>query len=124
MHTGDNYIDQSAVSSAHWLVDRSRHVRATLECILAVWPGHDLIDEDRIGIFRFSVGGFTALAAIGGEPDWRLIASHCAASPECVCRLLSASGSAPMHPGSEPAASAFIRDARIKAAVFAPPGIW
>jgi len=122
IHTGDNYADQSAVGSAHWLVDRSRHVRATLEYMLAVWPGHAQINEDRIGMFGLSAGGFTALTAIGGEPDLRLIATHCAASPEFVCRLLSDSNSALMHPESVPPASAFIRDARIKAAVIAAPG--
>jgi predicted dienelactone hydrolase len=123
MHTGDNYADQSAVGSAHWLLDRNRHVHATLEYMLEVWPGHAQINVDRIGMFGFSAGGFTALTAIGGEADLRLIATHCAAAPEFVCRLLSDSNSALMHPESVPPAGAFVRDARIKAAVIAAPGL-
>jgi predicted dienelactone hydrolase len=123
MHVGDNYLDQSAVGTAHWLLDRSRHVRATIDYMSKAWPGHARINADRIGMFGFSAGGFTALTAVGGEADLRLVASHCAAAPEFACRLLSDSNSALMHPDSVPPASAFIRDARIKAAVVAAPGL-
>ena len=87
------------------------------------WPGHARIDANRIGIFGFSAGGFTALTAIGGEADLRLIASHCAATPEFACQLLSQVNSAPLHPEGVPPASAFIRDVRIKAAVVAALGL-
>ena len=123
MHTGDNYLDQSAVGSAAWLPDRNRHIRATIDHMLKVWPGHAQVNADRIGMFGFSAGGFTALTAIGGEADLRRIASHCAASPEFACRLLSDSNSALMRPENVPPASAFVRDARIKAAVVAAPGL-
>jgi len=123
MHPGDNYADQSGVGSQRWLPDRSRHVHATLDYMLQAWPGHARIDANRIGIFGFSAGGFTALTAIGGEADLRLIASHCAATPEFLCQLLSQANSAPLHPEGVPPASAFVRDARIKAAVVAAPGL-
>jgi predicted dienelactone hydrolase len=122
-HTGDNYADQSAVGSTHWLLDRSRQIHATLEYMLGGWPSHALINAGRVGMFGFSAGGFTALTAVGGEPDLRVIATHCAASAEFVCKLLSDSNSALMHPESVPPAGAFIRDARIKAAVIAAPGL-
>jgi predicted dienelactone hydrolase len=90
--------------------------------MLAVWPDHARINAARIGIFGYSAGGFTALTAIGGEPDLRLIATHCATAPEFVCRLLSDSNSALMRPEGLPPASAFVRDARIKVAAVAAPG--
>ncbi len=122
MHTGDNYLDQSSVGTPKWLLDRSRHVHLTIEHLLSVWPGRTGIDAERVGVFGFSAGGFTALTAVGGEPDLRLIAAHCAAEPEFVCRLLS-EGKAPlMRPESAPAPTAFVRDARIRAAVIAAPG--
>lgn len=123
MHTGDNYADQSAVGSVHWLPDRNRHVRATVAYMLDVWPGRARINMNRIGLYGFSAGGFTALTAIGGEADLRLIGTHCAAAPEFVCKLLSDSNSVLMQSASVPPASAFIRDARIKAAVIAAPGL-
>jgi predicted dienelactone hydrolase len=36
-----------------------------------------LIDEDRVGAFGFSVGGYTVLAAAGGLVDRSRIAEHC-----------------------------------------------
>jgi predicted dienelactone hydrolase len=123
MHTGDNYADQTAAGSAHWLPDRSRHVRATIDYMSTAWPGHAQLDAGRIGMFGFSAGGFTALTAVGGEADLRLIAAHCAASPEFVCRLLSESNAALMRPDAAPPAGALVRDARIKAAVIAAPGL-
>jgi predicted dienelactone hydrolase len=123
MHAGDNYLDQSAVGSPHWLLDRSRHVHLTIEHMLNIWPGRAQVNVDRVGVFGFSAGGFTALTSIGGEPDLRLIATHCAVTPEFVCGLLSSSKSALMRPEGAPPASAFIRDGRIKAAVIAAPGL-
>jgi predicted dienelactone hydrolase len=87
------------------------------------WPGRASINVDRVGVFGFSAGGFTALTSIGGEPDLRLIATHCADSPEFICRVLSDSKSALMRPESAPPASAFIRDSRVKAAVIAAPAL-
>src|SRR5690349_6056939 len=81
-HTGDNYRDESAVGSSHWLIDRSRHIHATLNYMLTQWSSHDRIAPQRIGVFGFSAGALTALAVIGAEPDLSLVASHCAATPE------------------------------------------
>ena len=123
MHTGDNYLDQSAVGTPRWLVDRSRHVHLTIEHMLNVWPGRAHVGADRVGMFGFSAGGFTALTAIGGEPDLRLVATHCAVTREFVCGLLSDLKSTLMHPEAAPPADAFVRDSRIKAAVVAAPGL-
>src|SRR5471030_1015008 len=72
-HTGNNYRDDSKFGN---FVERSRHIARTLDYMLAAWPGHERIDLARIGIFGFSAGGATALAAIGGTPDLSLSGVH------------------------------------------------
>ena len=123
LHTGDNYADESDVASALWLVDGTRHIRAGLDYMLNVWPAHDRIDARRIGIFGFSAGGFTALTAIGGQPDLRLVASHCSAAPEFVCKLLADAHSPLLNPANVRPAGAVARNSCVKAAVLAAPGL-
>jgi predicted dienelactone hydrolase len=98
------------------LVERPRHVGRVLDYMLAAWPYHDRLDSARIGIFGYSVGGFTALVAIGGIPDLSRITSYCAEYPDRVCGMLKERNVDTTIP-----ASAWVRDARIKAAVVAAP---
>jgi predicted dienelactone hydrolase len=123
MHTGDNFADQSAVGSARWLVDRNRHMRAAIDHMLTVWPARDRIDAGRVGAFGFSAGGFTALTAIGGVPNLQGLASHCSTAPEFVCKLLAEARSPLLTPSEAPPPGAFARDARIRAAAIAAPGL-
>jgi len=79
-HTGDNFRDGSAtlfVSAG--FENRPRHIKALIDYMLAAWPQRGRLDPKRIGIFGFSAGAFTALVAIGGEPDLSLGRSYCAA---------------------------------------------
>lgn len=115
-HTGDNARDDRYVGTTRWLVDRPRHVRRVLDYMLATWPGRAHLDPQRVGIFGFSAGAFTALVAIGGVPDLARIAGHCREQPEFACQLWKPAGSAPVPP------SAWTHDERIKAAVIAAPG--
>jgi len=123
MHDGDNFADQRALSSASWLVNRTRQVHATLDYMLATWPGHDRLDVRRIGMYGFSAGGFTTLAVIGGVPDLHRIAPHCATTAEFACKLLADARSPLLAPANDPPASAYVRDERVKAAVIAAPGL-
>ena len=115
VHTGDNYVDQSDVGGPSWFVNRPRHISATIDYLLRSWPERDKIDAARIGLFGFSAGGFTSLIAIGGVPDLASIDDHCARTPELACRL--------WYPKDKtlPPPSAFLHDARIKAAVITAP---
>lgn len=36
-----SHADQCAVSSARWLVERTRHVHSALDHLLGAWPSHD-----------------------------------------------------------------------------------
>jgi predicted dienelactone hydrolase len=118
-HTGDNYRDYSKFTR---FVDRSRHVARTLDYVLSTWPAHDRIDSARIGIFGFSAGGATVLVAIGGTPDLSVRRVHCVEHPDDwgrrEAKRRNVDTSAPPPP-----ASAWMHDARIKAAVVAAPAI-
>jgi predicted dienelactone hydrolase len=115
-HTGDNARDQSYVGTPRWLIDRPRHIHRVLDYMLNDWPAHRQIDPARVGMFGFSAGGFTALVSIGGVPDLARIGAHCTAHPEFACSLWK------RLPTASVPDSAWIHDARIKAAVIAAPG--
>jgi predicted dienelactone hydrolase len=113
-HPGDNTRDQSRFAEFE---RRPRHITALIDYMLASSPQHDRIDPKRIGIFGFSAGGFTALVAIGGVPDFSLGRAYCEAQPDDPgCRRARETG---IRPSAPPAA--FTHDARISAAVVAAP---
>jgi len=118
-HTADNYRDHT---NELRLEDRPRHVRALIDFALSQWGGHNSIAAGKIGIFGFSAGGFTALVAIGGKPDFSRIPPYCASHAESfVCQLRKAHGLSETSPvGPDPE---WIADPRIKAAVIAAPGL-
>ena len=123
MHSGDNYADQSAVGSVSWLTGRTKELHSTVDYVLNNWQGHDHISPERIGAFGFSAGGFTVLTAVGAQPDLRIIAKHCADSPEFVCDLLRSVNSPYLNTDTPTMGDAFLPDLRIKAAVVAAPGL-
>jgi len=118
-HTGDNYADQSRSVN---IMDRSRHMSRVIDHMLSTWDGRAAIDPARIGIFGFSSGGFTALASIGGVPDFSRIGPMCAQYPgDYACQLVAKNGgNAPAVPASDLNSAA---DPRIKAAVVAAPAL-
>ena len=123
MHTGDNYSDQSAVGSESFFNERTRQLRATVDHMLKNWQGHDFINPERIGAFGFSAGGFTVLTAVGAQPDLRIVAKHCAESPEFVCDVLRDAKSPLLNTETPRMGDTFLPDPRIKAAVLAAPGL-
>lgn len=121
-HTGNNRDDNSA-PAARRNQDRPRHIARVLDYMLADWPGHDRLDPSRIGIFGFSAGSFTALVAIGGTPDLRLLIEHCREVPEePACSLGEGGRSDTLGPARRPA-PVWVHDPRIRAAVLAAPGL-
>jgi predicted dienelactone hydrolase len=98
------------------LGERPRHVGRLLDYMLGAWPHHARLDATRIGMFGFSVGGFTTLVAIGGVPDFGRIPAYCAEFPDRVCAMLKERNVETSVP-----ASAWAHDARVKAAVVAAP---
>ena len=85
-HTGDNYREQTYSGNRINLTDRPRQLKLVIHYVLEEWSERTHIDEDRIGVFGFSLGGFTALVEAGGVPDLRRITQLCEerpTAPEC-----------------------------------------
>jgi predicted dienelactone hydrolase len=120
-HTGDNYRDKSGFGSIRVLAGRPRQVARVVEFMLSTWKGHQRLDGDRVGIFGFSAGGYTALIALGAAPDPSRIASYCAGNPdEPECRRTT-ERRAPANSGSP--MPNWVHEPRLKAAVVAAPGL-
>jgi predicted dienelactone hydrolase len=119
-HTGDNWRDQSRATD---VVDRTRQLSVLIDHVLGQWEGRGGIDASRVGAFGFSAGGFTVLAAAGGNPDLGRVVDHCRANPGFYdCRLIS------RHPEAMPARAQrtvprLPHDARIRALVVAAPAL-
>jgi predicted dienelactone hydrolase len=110
-HTGDTHEDQSRA----------------VYYMLSEWPDHAKIDANRVGVFGFSIGAFTALVAVGGVPDLSLTEAHAKAHPEYydaqVAKRTGASPEAIAMLRSKLPASTWVHDPRIKAAVAAAPAL-
>lgn len=120
-HTGDTYRDLSAVREGRHLRMRPEQVVRTLDYLLTMWRAHRQIDARRIGMFGFSVGGFTALVVTGGRPELSRVAQHCRAQPDAWdCRYIARQGLEPRSIQSPPAWQV---DGRIRAVVVAAPAV-
>ncbi|NRP20189.1 hypothetical protein LPJGGPFB_03448 [Ensifer adhaerens] len=121
-HPGDNYADMRHYASRSQLTERPRQVSLIIDYMLRAWPHRGAINPDRVGIFGFSIGGFTALVGMGGKPVLSGLIEQCAAAPQrWVCRefggvdnLARSFGAAPLD---------VVHDARLKAAFVAAPAI-
>jgi predicted dienelactone hydrolase len=115
-HPGDNYKDQSRATA---MADRPAALSALIGWMLDASPLKTKIDPDKVGAFGFSSGGFTVLAAAGGEPDIRKVPEHCLAHPQNYDCKLTAS-----HPPPADVLTAqWVHDARIKAVASAAPAM-
>ena len=95
------------------MLERPDDIKRLVDFMLAGWPGAARIEPRRIGVFGFSRGGYTGLAAIGGTPDFRLILGHCPTYPgNRWCEQIAAGATD---------GRALTHDARIKAAVIVDP---
>lgn len=119
-HTGDNWRDQSRATD---VVDRTRQLSVLIDNMLGQWEGRAGIDASKVGAFGFSAGGFTVLAAAGGNPDLRRVVDHCRANPGFYdCRLIRQHPEA-MQARAQGAAPRLPHDARIRALVVAAPAL-
>ncbi len=64
-HTGDHNDDQSFLGNRINVIDRPRQVKVVLDWIFSSWPSRSHFDQKRVGMFGFSLGGFTTLVEIG-----------------------------------------------------------
>jgi predicted dienelactone hydrolase len=120
-HTGDAYGDQSRAGFRINLIDRPRQASRAIDYMLHEWSGRDRLDSSRIGMFGFSLGGFTTLVSIGGSPDLGRVRELCAqptTAPDCA--FIQSRHGDQLDPGPLPATT-WVHDRRIKAAVIAAP---
>ncbi len=114
-HDGDNWRDSSK-AIAVW--ERPRQLKVLTDYMVGAWRDREHVDAGRVGAFGFSAGGFTVLAAAGGEPDLGAINAHCQAHPQFEdCRIVAHS--------TLPAFDTitWTHDARIRSVVSAAPAL-
>lgn len=119
-HPGDNSENRHATAS-DWLVSRPADVSATLDYMLSDWAHADRVDAERIGVYGFSMGGYTALAAAGAVINIDLADRHCAETPDeltCNPSQLDSVDAAKL----DPRLRAVTGDPRIAAISAAAPG--
>lgn len=110
-HPGNNTNDMSGRGMSVWASRPAQMVRL-LDFMLNEWKDRAVIEPARVGLFGFSLGGFTGLVVVGGQPDFRRLVCK----PEeksMVCEQLR-TGDLPPDPP---------HDARIKAAVIVDPAV-
>jgi predicted dienelactone hydrolase len=110
-HPGDTVLDLSKTDDLSIYVSRPNDIKRLIDFMLGSPAFAAGIDRDRIGLYGFSRGGYTALAVIGAEPDWGNVTERCRQVKTHVCEQIIAKE----FPGS------VTHDFRVKAAVIADP---
>jgi hypothetical protein len=65
-HPGDNVLDMSRSVDLSMMVERPADIKRLIDFMLGASPAASKIDPERIGVFGYSAGGYTALVLIGG----------------------------------------------------------
>ena len=119
-HIGDNTQDRRYAGNRIDLIDRPRQVKAALDWALSSWPGSLNVNPRRVGLFGFSLGGFTGLVLVGGTPEIARMAQLCESTPGAPeCAFIKKAHGDQLSPSTE--APRWVHDERIKAAVIAAP---
>lgn len=67
-HPGDNRNDRSQSNTDRAALDRPRHASLAIDAVLVDPIVGPVVDASRVGAIGHSMGGFTALALVGGRP--------------------------------------------------------
>jgi predicted dienelactone hydrolase len=111
-HPGDSFRDMSRADSLSAYVERPTDIKRLVGFMLGASPAGANIDQERIGFFGFSRGGYTGLVLIGANPDWAAVTAFCQQSSSALCEQIRR---------KEFPAQPLAHDPRIKAAVIADP---
>jgi predicted dienelactone hydrolase len=109
-HPGDNGNDSSQRDKMSVWASRPADMVRLLEFMLHDWKDKAAIDPARIGLFGFSLGGYTGLVLVGAHPDFRRLALFCKETEQGENCQRARSGDVPPSPQPDP---------RIRAAVLA-----
>jgi len=121
-HAGNTWSDMSSTTD-QWALDRPRQISQVIDHLLDDKELTTHIDPDKIGVYGFSAGGYTALGLIGGIPDLEVANAHCQQQPDeiaCSKGIVDDMRKADMQSLSPEAWGA---DPRIKAAAISAPGL-
>jgi predicted dienelactone hydrolase len=110
-HPGDTGSDMSRAQDLSEFVERPTDIKRLIDFMLSASPAAAKIDPDRIGLFGFSRGGYTALAVIGADVDWDNVTRRCEGATIPICDQVR-NKEYPAH---------LTHDPRVKAAVIANP---
>jgi predicted dienelactone hydrolase len=110
-HAGDTSSDLSRTDDLAIYAQRPNDIKRLVDFMLETPAFAAGIDRERIGLYGFSRGGYTALAVIGANPDWASVTERCKEFKTHVCDQVRARE----FPGS------VTHDPRVKAAVIADP---
>lgn len=110
-HPGDNFSDTSQSSDISVMFERPTDIKRLLDFMLDASADAAKIDQQRIGFFGFSRGGYTGLVLAGAIPDFHDPAVPCP-DPAPICSEIRRN-EIPTQP--------LTQDPRIKAFVLADP---
>jgi predicted dienelactone hydrolase len=112
-HPGDTEQDLSRSDDLSVFVERPTDIKRLIDFMIGASPFAARIDQDRIGFFGYSRGGYTGLVLLGANPDWAGEASnYCQQSQLLLCQQILG-GTYPSQP--------LTHDPRIKVAVLVDP---
>ena len=111
-HPGDTVRDKSRFFDLSVYIERPTDIKRLIDYMLTASPAAANIDQQRIGLFGFSRGGYTGLVVIGANPDWPYTSERCQDSSLKVCAQIR---------NKEYPTTPLTHDKRIKAAVLADP---
>jgi predicted dienelactone hydrolase len=121
-HNGDNGQDQSNTGNRVNLIDRPRQLEQIIHFVLNNWSERAHINPGKVGVFGFSLGGFTVLVESDGIPDLGRMKQLCderPAAPECD--FIRQRHGDMLQPTAD--APVWAHDAKIRAAVVAAPAV-
>ncbi|SJZ95848.1 Predicted dienelactone hydrolase [Enhydrobacter aerosaccus] len=112
-HPGDTAQDRSRSDDLSVLVERPTDIKRLIDFMIGASPFAATIDQDRIGFFGYSRGGYTGLVLLGADPDWAGEASnYCQHSQLRLCQQIL---------GNKYPSRPLTHDPRIKVAVLIDP---
>ncbi len=111
-HPGDSALDMTRAGEVSALTERPSDVIRVLDHLLDDWKDRRFIDADKIGVFGFSRGGYTALLLAGAVADWKNATLPCPEGQATVCAGMKEDGV-----GMQGA----LRDTKVKAVSVADP---
>jgi predicted dienelactone hydrolase len=112
-HPGDTAQDPSRSGDLSVFVERPTDIKRLIDFMIGASPFAARIDQDRIGFFGFSRGGYTGLVLLGANPDWVGAATnYCRQKQLLFCQQIL---------GRTYPSQPLTHDPRIKVAVLADP---